>query len=46
LRALSRRPIRDELATALEIVGGKPTTESLADLLWTVVMLPEFQLIR
>jgi hypothetical protein len=45
-RALSRRPTHDEQATALEIVGDKPTTESLSDLLWAVFMLPEFQLIR
>ena len=45
-RALCRRPTRDERATALEIVGAKPTAESLADLLWAVFMLPEFQLIR
>jgi hypothetical protein len=36
----------DELATARLLVGAVVTTESVADLLWVVVMLPEFQLIR
>ncbi len=43
---LSRRPTADEMATAREILGASHTPESLADLLWTVFMLPEFQLIR
>ena len=46
LRALCRRPTVEELTTAREIVGSPPTVESLADLLWVVFMLPEFQLIR
>ena len=46
LRALCRRPSPGELAAAREIVGEKPTPESVADLLWAVFMLPEFQLIR
>jgi len=44
--ALSRRPTADEAAAAREILGEKPTQETVADCLWTVVMLPEFQLIR
>ena len=46
LRALSRKPTADEMMTAREIVGKPVTQESLADLLWAVFMLPEFQLIR
>jgi hypothetical protein len=46
LRALSRQPTANEMTTAREILGDKVTTESLADLLWAVVMLPEFQLVR
>jgi hypothetical protein len=46
VRALCRRPTAEETATAREILGAKPTQESLADLLWAVVMLPEFQLVR
>lgn len=46
VRALSRKPNSNELAAARGLLGVKPTTESLADLLWAVVMLPEFQLVR
>jgi hypothetical protein len=46
LRALCRPSTAAEMTTARDILGDKPTTESLADLLWVVVMLPEFQLIR
>jgi hypothetical protein len=45
LRALCRRPSSAELATARTILG-QTTPETLADLLWSVLMLPEFQLIR
>jgi len=43
---LSRAPSAEELATSLDIVGTQPTPEGLADLLWSLSMLPEFQLIR
>jgi hypothetical protein len=46
LAALSRRPTAVEVATAREIVGTPVTGDGLADLLWAVFMLPEFQLIR
>jgi hypothetical protein len=46
LRALCRRPTAEELATGRDALGPAVTPESLADLLWAVVMLPEFQLIR
>jgi hypothetical protein len=46
LRALCRRPTDEEMATAREIVGATATPETVADLLWAVLMLPEFQLIR
>jgi mono/diheme cytochrome c family protein len=45
-KALGRRPTAAELATARELVGTSVTTDGLADLLWAVFMLPEFQLIR
>jgi hypothetical protein len=45
-RALCRRPSAEELAAAREILGSPATADGLADLLWAVVMLPEFQLIR
>jgi hypothetical protein len=44
--ALCREPADDELRIGGEILGGTPTLESVADLLWTVLMLPEFQLVR
>ena len=44
--ALSRPPTGGEAAAAREILGDRPTPESIADCLWAVVMLPEFQLIR
>jgi len=46
IAALSRRPTPAELATARDIVGTPVTGDGLADLLWAVLMLPEFQLIR
>jgi hypothetical protein len=45
-RALCRRPRADELATARAIVGAPMTSDGVADLLWVVMMLPEFQLVR
>jgi len=46
LRALSRKPTEGERAASRALLGEKPTANNLADLLWTVVMLPEFQLVR
>jgi hypothetical protein len=46
LRALCRRPTAEELATARDLVGTPPSADGVADLLWAVFMLPEFQLIR
>ena len=45
-RALGRRPTDEELATARDLIGEPASTEGLADLIWSVAMLPEFQLIR
>jgi hypothetical protein len=46
LRALCRKPTAGEIQITGEILGPKITDESVADLLWAVFMLPEFQLIR
>jgi cytochrome c553 len=46
VRALCRKPTADELAAARDLVGEKPTVDGVVDLLWAVVMLPEFQLTR
>jgi len=44
--ALSRPPSADEAAVARDLLGSTPTAERVADCLWSVVMLPEFQLVR
>lgn len=44
--ALSRPPSTDELASARQLLGDKPTEPGVQDLLWAVCMLPEFQIIR
>lgn len=44
--SLSRGPTSEEAAAARDLLGKTPTSESIADLLWTIVMLPEFQLVR
>ena len=44
--ALSRPPTADEAAIARDLLGAAPTAENVADCLWSVVMLPEFQLVR
>jgi hypothetical protein len=44
--ALGRAPTDQESIAALEILGAKPTARQVEDLLWGVVMLPEFQLVR
>jgi hypothetical protein len=44
--ALSREPSEEELALLAELAGDPVTASGLADVLWSIVMLPEFQLIR
>ena len=44
--ALARDPNEGELEIAAEMLGTEPTEQSVADFLWAVSMLPEFQLIR
>lgn len=43
--ALGRPPTANESTVCSELLGESPTPESMADLLWSVVMLPEFQLV-
>jgi hypothetical protein len=43
--ALGRQPTQAEERTAAEVVGTPPSAEGVEDFLWTLVMLPEFQLI-
>jgi hypothetical protein len=44
-RALGRAPTETEAAIAREMVGETVRREGVEDLLWTLAMLPEFQLI-
>ncbi len=44
--ALCRPPSPTERKIALELLGAQPSPEVLADFLWSLVNLPEFQLIR
>lgn len=43
--ALGRAPSIKEQAIATELLGEAPTEEAMSDFLWSVVMLPEFQLV-
>ena len=43
---LSRAPAADEKQIALELLGEQPKAEAVADFLWAIVNLPEFQLIN
>jgi hypothetical protein len=44
-RSLGRKPTPNELKLATELVGDPVKEEGVEDLLWSVAMLPEFQLI-
>ena len=44
-QALGRPPSASESAAALELIGTPPSEQGVEDLLWVMVMLPEFQLI-
>lgn len=45
-QALARDPTGAEMQAALEVLGAKPTATSVQDLLWAVVMQPEFMFVR
>jgi hypothetical protein len=44
--ALSRPPTDDERKIALDILGTSAAREGIEDLVWLIIMLPEFQLVR
>ncbi|MEZ6055596.1 MAG: DUF1549 domain-containing protein [Planctomycetaceae bacterium] len=44
--ALSREPTPEELVVLVEATGDSLSVEKIEDLLWAVVMLPEYQLVR
>jgi mono/diheme cytochrome c family protein len=45
LSGLGREPTQDELEVAASVLGNSVTRSGVEDLLWSVTMLPEFQLI-
>ncbi len=45
LAAIGRHPTESERVVAKELVGEKARADGVADLLWALTMLPEFQLI-
>ena len=45
-RALGRKPTKEEMRLSKELLGKPVKPEGVEDLLWAVVMLPEFQLIQ
>jgi hypothetical protein len=44
--ALSREPTRGERDVLVESLGGRLTEQGVQDVLWSVIMLPEFHLVR
>jgi hypothetical protein len=44
--ALTRDPTGAERALASELLGPQPNKQNVEDLMWAVMMLPEFQLVR
>jgi hypothetical protein len=45
-QSFARKPTDAERQAALEMLGTPVKPEGIADFLWAVTMLPEFQLIR
>ena len=45
-RTLNRAPVAAEKRIAIELLGPQPKPEAVADFLWAIVNLPEFQLIN
>ncbi len=46
LALLSREPTTDERAFAVESLGAQATPQGVQDLLWAILLQPEFQLVR
>ncbi|MEX2592542.1 MAG: PSD1 and planctomycete cytochrome C domain-containing protein [Anditalea sp.] len=44
-KALGRKPEQKEFVVAKQALGESPSTESIQDLFWAVLLLPEFQII-
>jgi hypothetical protein len=45
-QTLCRKPTQIEREVALDMIGSTPKPEGIADFLWAICMLPEFQLIN
>lgn len=46
MTCLTRQPTEAEKSAAKELLGDKPHEDQVEDLIWAVLMLPEFQLVR
>ena len=46
LKALGREPKPKEYAIAIKLLGERPQTEAIQDLLWAVFLSPEFQIVQ
>tara|TARA_R110002049_G_scaffold285698_1_gene466779 strand:- start:205005 stop:207482 length:2478 start_codon:yes stop_codon:yes gene_type:complete len=46
VRALSRKPSESELRTMRQIVGEPVSLSAIEDLLWSILMMPEFLVVR
>jgi hypothetical protein len=44
-KALGREPDKKELEVAKQMLGDKPDVNTIADLFWSVLLLPEFQIV-
>ena len=46
MRALGRHPTPGEKSGLVQAIGARPSGQSVEDLLWLVLLLPEFQFVR
>ncbi|MCG8650299.1 MAG: DUF1549 domain-containing protein [Pirellulales bacterium] len=44
--ALSRAPTESERKTLVDAIGPAPTSEAVEDMLWAILMMPEFVMVR
>ena len=45
-QSLSRSPTENERTVLREVLGPKPTAQNVEDMLWSLLLLPEFQFVR
>ncbi|QJE95496.1 DUF1549 domain-containing protein [Luteolibacter luteus] len=46
MQALGRRPSLREKTGLVGVIGAKPSAQAIEDLLWMILLLPEFQFVR